>query len=131
MSTSEIFASPKEVKRRPARTKCRGCGQPIEHQDETGRRRNYCSRRCRYQHRHTRDFDRRFCKFPPHLGGSTGRARKGGSNPLKPLPEKQRKPQSSLFAQTPLDLLGGHRWPGAPTLDRPTLAKVIQTEIGG
>jgi len=34
------------------------------------------------------------------------------------------------FGAVPINLLGGHRWPGASSIDRETLRKILRAEIG-
>jgi hypothetical protein len=47
------------------------------------------------------------------------------SNELNDL--QGRKSQASI----PLNVLGGHRWPNAPKIDRDLLRKIVRAEIGG
>jgi hypothetical protein len=34
------------------------------------------------------------------------------------------------FGAAPINLLGGYRWPGASSIDRKTLRKIIRAEVG-
>ena len=119
----------------PAPTRCPGCGGPVRHDDEIGRaarRRSYCSVTCRRRHQRARDFAIRFGDdaFFRRPGVDTAGGEKAPRKPLKLPPEKPPETEPSLFAEAPLNLLGGFRWSGATQVGRATIGKIIHSEIG-
>ena len=61
---------------------------------------------------------RSFKSMPPKSGSKTPRKINGVEMPLLGL------------GAVPINLLGGYRWPGARSLDRETLRKILRAEIG-
>jgi hypothetical protein len=107
--------------RRDAPVVCTACGKTAKRKM---RGQLYCSARCRENGR------KRIRKA--HLGQDTG----APATPLKSLNEisslQGRKMGSSLFANAPLNILGGgsFRWPGHTRLDPRTLENILRSEIG-
>ena len=57
-----------------------------------------------------------------------------GTNPWQSIINARARTRARLagvYSRTPLNLLGGYRWPGAPKLDAKTVEKICHCEIGG
>jgi hypothetical protein len=100
---------------------CAVCGKRTERKMRGQR---YCSARCRDR---SRSRSRK-----AFLGRNTGAPTtpRKSSNQINPLP--RRKTGSSLYANAPLNILGGGSWrrPDTPKLDAETLARIVSSEIG-
>jgi hypothetical protein len=102
--------------RRDAPVVCAACGKTAKRKMRGQR---YCSARCRENGR-----------------GRIRQDTRAPATPLKSLNEisslQRRKMRSSLFANAPLNVLGGgsFRWPETPRLDARTLENILSSEIG-
>jgi endogenous inhibitor of DNA gyrase (YacG/DUF329 family) len=95
---------------KPTPITCKICGRSVRRKR---RRQEFCSARCRLA-----DFRRR-----------KARQQASGSQP----PAQSYRPKANLekrFTASPINLLGGHSWPGTNVLG-PTLSQaIVRTEIG-
>jgi hypothetical protein len=134
---------------RPCRAKaCQTCGQPII-AARTGRRRRFCSERCRDAHRRQLNFE--FFGRTVNWQGKTRNAKKpveqlknGGCYSCGPKPRNSNTSAvisnnceaifscrgSAINGLAPRNILGGHRWEFAAPVDRKILGKIVRAEIG-
>jgi len=101
---------------------CESCGRSVQ---RAARQQRFCSDRCREKARERvrkagLSADTGAPATPPKLESKNNDLPTGRTG-------------SSLFANAPLNLLGGGswRWPGEPTLDGKLLAKIRHSEVGG
>jgi endogenous inhibitor of DNA gyrase (YacG/DUF329 family) len=106
---------------RLAPVKCGACGRSVARKS---RQQRFCSDRCR-QYALRENKARTAIKNPARYQASGP-----VTNPLF-LSNKNNglQGQKSRFS-VPLNLLGGYRWPGAGSIDRATLRKILRAEIG-
>jgi hypothetical protein len=102
---------------------CAACGKPFA-RNLMGRKKVFCSAACRLEGHRTNKIS-----SPGHPAGlqrndSSCACGSSGKSPAKS--------ESSLFANGPLNILGGGswRWPEAGSLDAKTLTKITHSEIG-
>jgi hypothetical protein len=110
-----------QATRRDAPVVCPTCGRRAERKMRGQR---YCSTRCRDRGR------KRSRKA--FLGTDTGAPATSHKSPSKNNALQRWKKRSSLFANAPLNILGGGswRWPDTPQIDRETSATIVRAEIG-
>lgn len=103
------------------RLKCSVCDRTTERKS---RQQEYCSTRCRMK-----AFREKTPAGTGYTGSVTGPHKSVSENNVLQWP----KTGSSLSANGPINLLGGGnwKWPGAGSLDGPTLAKIRWSEVGG
>jgi hypothetical protein len=114
-------------KRNRLAVRCPTCGRSVKRRSH---HQKYCSDRCRvYAHRENAVSQinaRTAIKNPAgyqHSGAVTCDAF---------LSSKLNELQASATgSSTPLNILGGYRWPNAAGIDRELLRKIVRTEIGG
>jgi len=114
--------SGKQNIKRDAPVTCDACGRRVVRKS---RQQKFCSDRCR-------DYARRENKARAAIKNSVlGQdTRQPTNHPF--LSNKNNKLEGAKTGSSiPLNVLGGHRWPNAPKLDRHTWANVIRREIGG
>jgi len=97
---------------------CRHCGAEFFRGKRNGRRREFCSNACRQAYFRNAEFGRRYQVLDP--------LRNGENSPVIPKTSKARKRGRAI----PLNVLGGHRWPGAEPLDRELWRKIVRAEVG-
>jgi hypothetical protein len=96
------------------RHQCQFCGRDFFVERQGGRPRLFCDKKCRQaDFRHTR-----------YLGSKR--------NESPPKTETKSKTFRPDFGDrpSPLNILGGYRWPNSAPVDRELLAKIIRAEIG-
>ena len=111
---------PAKAVRRDAPVLCETCGRSVERR---ARQQRHCSERCRERGR------KRSRKS--FLGPDTAAPRNPNKSTSKNNELQKPKIGSSLFANAPLNLLGGGswRWP-APHIYNQTWSKIVRAEIG-
>jgi endogenous inhibitor of DNA gyrase (YacG/DUF329 family) len=106
---------------RLAPVKCAACGRSVARKS---RQQRFCSDRCR-QYALRENKARTAIKNPARCQ-DTGPV----TNPIFLSNKNNRlRAQKSRFS-VPLNLLGGYRWPGAGSIERATLRKILRAEIG-
>ena len=111
----------RQATRRDAPVVCPTCGRRAERKMRGQR---YCSARCRNRGR-----KRSRKKF---LGTDTRAPATPHKSPSKNNVLQTSKKRSSLFANAPLNILGGGswRWRNTPQIDCETSARIVRAEIG-
>jgi hypothetical protein len=102
-----------------ALTLCENCRRPLKIK-RAGRKRQFCCSRCRSAARRERHF--------VSTGYPSGRVTQNASKKriVSVSSEGENRDRGS-----PINILGGHRWPGQSRLDRRLIATIIEIEIGG
>ena len=104
------------------RGECEVCGKSLK-QRQRGRERRFCCNKCRQaSHRNT---GTHFVTSPGQGTGALRNAQKIPTNSVASDPENQGR--GSGFA-TPVNLVGGYRFPDARPIDPDLLAAILQTE---
>jgi len=114
--------SGKQNIKRDAPVTCGACGRRTARKSK---QQKFCSDRCRQFA--LRENKARTAIKNPVVGQDTGRV----TNPPKSASKNNKLQRAKSGSSTPLNVLGGYRWPNAPKLDRHTWANVIRREIGG
>jgi|SRR6516162_3370419 len=100
---------------------CGACGRRVARKS---RQQRYCSDRCR-------DYARRENKARTAIKNSVGYQDSGQpTNPLFLSSKNNGLQGAKSRSSIPFNVLGGHRWPGAVSVGRDLLRKIIQAEIG-
>ena len=117
----------KPTPRRRDAVRCGACGRSVARRSHHQR---FCSDRCRQDaaRRKAADALKKSPRYP-YSGRVTSDAKNLSNNSSLQRP----KTGSSLFANAPLDLVGGGswRWPNTAYPDGKTLANILHREIGG
>jgi hypothetical protein len=100
--------------------KCEQCGKPLQPK-RGSRRQTYCNLKCRDAARRERNFIA--SGYARHPSPAIPRSVEN-STVISVVSKGQKRGRAF-----PLNILGGHRWPGAEPLDR--VRKIILAEIGG
>ena len=108
--------------RRDAPVTCAACGRKVARKS---RQQRYWSDRCR-------DYARRENKARTAIKNPIGYPGSADVTNCPKIPSEnsslqEGKPGSSI----PINVLGGYRWPGAVSIDRDLLRKIVRAEIGG
>jgi len=96
---------------------CQACGRRVARKS---RQQRYCSDRCRDYEKGQRRVRKSF------LSTDT----RASPNPLFLLNRNNGLQGPKSGPSIPLNILGGHRWPGAASIPLEVLRKVIRAEIG-
>jgi hypothetical protein len=96
---------------------CASCGAKMKPK-RASRRQRFCSARCRSHARRDRNFS------------TTGQTGQGAARSVKNSPaiSSTHKGENAGRA-SPINLLGGYRWPGREVLNAELVRKIIRTEI--
>lgn len=120
-------AGKRNVTNRFETVRCQACGRSVARKT---RQQRYCSDRCRvYAHRQNAPSQinaRTAIKNPIGYPGSAD-VTNCPKIPSENSSLQEGKPGSSI----PINVLGGYRWPGAVSIDRDLLRKIVRAEIGG
>src|SRR5215470_15284421 len=114
--------STEQVQRRDAPVTCEACGRRVARKS---RQQKFCSDNCRdFARRENRasQLEARTAIKNSVLGQDTGQT----TNPPKSASKNNKLQRAKSGSSTPLNVLGGYRWPNAPKLDRHTWANVIR-----
>jgi endogenous inhibitor of DNA gyrase (YacG/DUF329 family) len=104
-----------------APVKCAACGRSVARKS---RQQRYCSDRCR-------QFALRENKARTGVKTVSGYQDSAPvTNPLFLSHKNNGLQPAKSGSSTPLNLLGGYRWPGAGSVDRETVRKILRAEIG-
>jgi hypothetical protein len=90
---------------------CKACGVPLKPK-RGSRRQRYCDYECRDRARRDRNF-----------------AGSGATRNISPAISTNCKGEKAGRA-SPINLVGGHRWPGPPRVDAELRRMVVETELG-
>jgi hypothetical protein len=127
------MALPAEERRRdatpaPSERRCERCGGPIPWRARGDA--SYCGRACRRSAANARAYEGRFSTSSGAKGVSSGPT--GFSTSSEEILQQNQWPFSVLIGPTdpPLNLLGGHKHPGAPVLDRELRRAIIKAAVG-
>jgi hypothetical protein len=130
---SSCMALPAEERRRdatpaPSERRCERCGGPIPRRARGDA--SYCSRACRRSAANARAYEGRFSTSSGANGVGSGLT--GFSTSSDEILQQNQEPFSVLIGPTdrPINLLGGHKHPGAPVLDRELRRAIIKAEVG-
>jgi hypothetical protein len=104
---------------------CKACGVPLEPK-RGSRRQRYCDYECRDRARRDRNF------------AGSGATRNSLAYPSQAIPRSvEISPAISTNCNSekagrafPINLVGGHRWPGPPRVDGELRRMVVETELG-
>jgi hypothetical protein len=96
---------------------CQACGRRVARKS---RQQRYCSDRCRDYEKGQRRVRKSF------LSTDT----RASPNPLFLSNKNNELRGAKSGSSTPLNVLGGYRWPEAIPIDRDVLRKVIRAEVG-
>jgi hypothetical protein len=96
---------------------CQACGRRVARKS---RQQRYCSDRCRDYEKGQRRVRKSFLSTYTRASPS----------PLFLSNKNNELRGAKSGSSIPLNVLAGHRWPGAPPVDRELLRKVIRAEIG-
>jgi len=96
---------------------CQACGRRVARKS---RQQRYCSDRCRDYEKGQRRVRKSF------LSTDT----RASPNPLFLSKKNNALQRAKSGSSIPLNVLGGHRWPGAVLIESELLRKVIRAEVG-
>jgi hypothetical protein len=97
---------------------CQACGRKVKRKS---RQQRYCSDRCREYAKAQGRVRKTF------LGTDTGVT----PDPLFLTNKNNGLHEPKTASSIPINVVGGYRWPNAPTLGRELLRKVVRAEVGG
>jgi endogenous inhibitor of DNA gyrase (YacG/DUF329 family) len=101
--------------------RCGACGRSVARK---ARQQRFCSDRCR-------QYSLRENKARTAIKNPAGYQDSGPvTNPLFLSNKNNGLRGQKSGVSVPLNLLGGYRWPGARSIDRGTLRKILRAEIG-
>jgi hypothetical protein len=127
------MALPAEERRRdatpaPSERQCERCGGPIPRRARSDA--FYCSRACRRSAANARAYEALFSTSSAAKGVGSGPT--GFSTSSEEILQQNQGPFSVLIGPTdpPINLLGGHKHPAAPVLDRELRRAIIKAEVG-